>query len=81
MVPSERVAYHPAVADPTPLDDALAAGRDALARGAWQEARSLFEDALTHDELPEALEGLSWAAWWQEDAAACIDARERGYRR
>ena len=29
---------------------------------------------------PEALEGLSWAAWWLEDVSGCLDARERAYR-
>ena len=29
----------------------------------------------------EALEGLSWAAWWVDDVEACFDLRERAYRR
>ena len=62
-------------------DDQVAAGRAALARGAWAQARSRFLAALSADEQPEALEGLSWAAWWQEDVAACLEARERAYRR
>lgn len=54
--------------------------RAALARGAWLQARSAFEEALTQGEDAEALEGLSWAAWWLEDVATCLDARERAYR-
>jgi ATP/maltotriose-dependent transcriptional regulator MalT len=37
-------------------------------------------DALARGETPEALEGLSWAAWWLDDAQAVFDARERAYR-
>lgn len=60
--------------------DALSAGREALARGAWEEARAAFEQALAQEETPEALEGLSWAANWLDDAAATIESRERAYR-
>lgn len=79
------MAYDPAVDEARPIshppaDHGLAGGRAALTRGAWSEARSRFADALTAGERPEALEGLSWAAWWQEDVAACLDARERAYR-
>jgi LuxR family maltose regulon positive regulatory protein len=58
----------------------LRAGRAALARGAWAEARASFEAALGEEESAEALEGLSWAAWWLDDVDACFDARERAYR-
>ena len=57
------------------------AGRAALARGAWAEARASFEAALAEEETAEALEGLSWATWWLDDVDACFDARERAYRR
>ena len=43
------------------------AGHDALARGAWEEARESFQAALRDRETPGALEGLSWAAWWLND--------------
>jgi LuxR family transcriptional regulator, maltose regulon positive regulatory protein len=56
------------------------AGWDALAKGAWQEARAHFDAAVCHHDDAEALEGLSWATWWLEDIDACIDARERAYR-
>lgn len=61
-------------------DEAVEAGRDALSRGAWPAARRQFEKALEIAATPEAYEGLSWAAWWLEDVAACLDARERAYR-
>ncbi len=63
------------------VEDDIAAGWVALSGGAWPEARSRFLDALAVDEAPEALEGLSWAAWWLDDVDGCLDARERAYRR
>ena len=61
--------------------EALSAGRAALARGAWEQARACFAEALAGEETGEALEGLSWAAWWVDDVDACFDLRERAYRR
>jgi LuxR family transcriptional regulator, maltose regulon positive regulatory protein len=55
-------------------------GNAALARGAWAEARAIFEQELEAHESVDALEGLSWAAWWVEDVPTCIGARERAYR-
>jgi LuxR family maltose regulon positive regulatory protein len=60
--------------------DRLTAGWRALGRGAWEEARALFDAAVAEAETAEALEGLSWAAWWLNDAAVVFDARERAYR-
>jgi len=57
------------------------AGRAALARRAWEEARAVFGAVVSEAESPEALEGLSWAAWWLNDATVMFDARERAYRR
>jgi DNA-binding NarL/FixJ family response regulator len=59
--------------------DPVASGRAALARGEWEKARVLFETALTEAETPEALEGLSWAVWWLNDAPAVFEIRERAY--
>ncbi|MGH2520964.1 MAG: LuxR C-terminal-related transcriptional regulator [Anaerolineales bacterium] len=56
------------------------AGRQALARCAWDEARARFEAALRGEETPEALEGLGLAAWWLDDATVTFDARERAYQ-
>ena len=55
-------------------------GEAALARGDWEEARAVFERELEVRETVEALEGLSWAAWWVEDVPTCLEARERAYR-
>jgi hypothetical protein len=51
-----------------------------LADGEWTAASASFAEALAREETPEALEGLSWAAWWLDDAEAVFDARERAYR-
>ena len=48
----------------------LHTGRDALARGAWTEAREAFERSIAEQESPEALEGLGVAAWWLDLADA-----------
>jgi LuxR family transcriptional regulator, maltose regulon positive regulatory protein len=61
--------------------DLVHTGHEALARGAWDEARARFEAALLAEESAEALEGLGIAAWWRDDAAVTFDARERAYRR
>lgn len=60
--------------------DRLQAGRAALVEGRWAEARASFQEALADDESPEAFEGLSWAAWWLDDAEAVFAARESAYR-
>ena len=59
---------------------ALDAGLQALAESRWAQARDWFEAALREGEAPEALEGLSWAGWWADDAPLVFDARERAYR-
>jgi LuxR family transcriptional regulator, maltose regulon positive regulatory protein len=60
-----------------PLD----AGWQALAEGAWEDARVHFVAALDQEETAAALEGLGWAAWWLNDVPVTFDARERAYRR
>ena len=62
------------------LGERVQEGNAALARGAWAEARAIFERELEARESVDALEGLSWAAWWVEDVPTCIDARERAFR-
>lgn len=68
----------------TPTDtktkEILTAGWQALAQTQWDGARSLFEAAVARDEGAEALEGLSLAAWWLDDAEAMFATRERAYR-
>ncbi|HEU4449895.1 MAG TPA: response regulator transcription factor [Gaiellaceae bacterium] len=54
-------------------------GWAALAEGRWREARALFEEAVAAGESAEALEGLSWAAWWLDDAPAVFACRERAF--
>ena len=48
-----------------------------LRAGRWESARAAFEAA---DETARSLEGLSWAAWWLDDAETVFDARERAYK-
>jgi hypothetical protein len=62
------------------VDDAIAAGRAALADANWGRARDRFETALEAGESAEALEGLSWAAWWLGGEELTLTARERAYR-
>ena len=65
---------------PEIASDRVGAGWAELARGRWEAARALFEEALAVVETPEALEGLSWAVWWLDDAEAVFETRERAYR-
>ena len=52
----------------------------ALREGRWADARDAFERAIADDAAPDAYEGLSWAAWWLDDADAVRNAREQAYR-
>ncbi len=58
----------------------LQTGLAELGEGRWADARTHFEKALECEETPEAFEGLSWAAWWLDDAEAVFAAREGAYR-
>jgi ATP/maltotriose-dependent transcriptional regulator MalT len=60
--------------------DPLAAGRAALDGADWEAARARYEEAVAAEPSGEALEGLSWAAWWQGDLDATFGARERAFR-
>ncbi len=60
--------------------DRLRAGWAELREAEWAGARASFEAALAAAETPEAFEGLSWAAWWLDDAETVFEARERAYR-
>ena len=62
------------------LTGSLEAGEAALRRGAWEEARTQFEASLAGEETPAGLLGLGIAAAAQLDAAATLEAHERGYR-
>jgi LuxR family transcriptional regulator, maltose regulon positive regulatory protein len=59
--------------------DPLPAGWAELREGRWKAAEGRFRQAVAADETPEALEGLSWAAWWLDDADSVFAARERAY--
>lgn len=63
-----------------PVSDLLQAGWADLREGRWQAGRGCFQAALAEEETPEALEGLSWAAWWLDDAETVFEAREQAYR-
>lgn len=60
--------------------DELQDGWTALRAGHWQAARAWFSGAIESNATPEAFEGLSWAAWWLDDAEAMFEARERAFR-
>jgi DNA-binding CsgD family transcriptional regulator len=62
------------------VENALAAGRAALDRAAWAEARGHFESALAAGESVEALDGFGVAARWQMDGPPALEAHERAYR-
>jgi DNA-binding NarL/FixJ family response regulator len=60
--------------------DCGAAAAEALARGAWEEARAALLADLAERESPEALEGLGLTAWWLDLAPSVFESRERAYR-
>ena len=60
--------------------DHIQCGRDALARGAWEQAQHAFEAAVRHERSAEALEGLGEACWWLNDGPRVFEAREEAYR-
>jgi hypothetical protein len=55
-------------------------GTEALAKGAWEEARDAFQAALAKSHSPEALEGFATATWFLNDVASVFEAREEAYR-
>jgi DNA-binding NarL/FixJ family response regulator len=73
----------------------IEAGREALVRGAWEDARSAFERALytgdrdaakpSHqavvdpEESAEILSGLAAALWWLGEIRESLDCWERAY--
>lgn len=59
--------------------DSLARGREALDRGAWDEARAHLSASIAEHETPEALEDLGLAAWWLDEPTQTFDARQRAY--
>ena len=55
-------------------------GWAALRAGRWEEARQRFAAEVAAHANPAALEGLSWAAWWLDDAVATFQAREQAFK-
>jgi DNA-binding NarL/FixJ family response regulator len=60
-------------------DDPLTRGREALAAGDWDGARSYFEQARELGETAEILDGLSRAAHFQGEHVAAIELKERAF--
>jgi len=60
-------------------DALLRSGRDALAAGDWERARSSFEKAGALGESAEVLDGLSQAAHFQGRYAQAIELKERAF--
>jgi ATP/maltotriose-dependent transcriptional regulator MalT len=60
--------------------DPLAAGREALSRGEWEQALVYFEAASERDHSAEAIEALAMAAWWLDNGQLAIESREHAYR-
>ena len=66
--------------DQPATEDALKAGREALARSAWQEAFQLLSAADARGDLAaEDLERLGEAAMWAWQPDECISAYERAF--
>jgi DNA-binding NarL/FixJ family response regulator len=61
--------------------EALERAREAMRRGAWLEAAAVFRDVIaTEPSCAEAHEGLGTAAWWVDDQATVLEARENAFR-
>jgi class 3 adenylate cyclase len=62
------------------VQDALEAGREAMRRHAWEEARRLLSEADAEGKLDgEGLRQLGKAKYWCSDPPGCLDALERAY--
>lgn len=61
-------------------ESATRAGWTHLQDGRWDEAEASFKAALSDGPSPEALEGLSWAAWWLDRDETVFEAREEAFR-
>jgi len=59
---------------------ALEIGWADLQKGRWEAAQAFFRGAAAAEGMPEAFEGLSWAAWWLDDPDDVFEARKRAYR-
>jgi DNA-binding CsgD family transcriptional regulator len=59
--------------------EALAAGRRALAAGAWDEARAAYVQVLREQDDPEALDGAGLAAWFLGEIEDSLELRQRAF--
>jgi DNA-binding NarL/FixJ family response regulator len=59
----------------------LAQAQAHLAAGRWILARDAFTAIVAQSDDPVALEGLSQAGWWLDEADTCVGARANAYRR
>ena len=81
--PALRRRHNGFVAQPRTLNSdevPLEPGWAHLANGCWEHARGHFQRAIAAKETAEGYEGLSWAAWWLDDADGVFAARDRAYR-
>ena len=62
-----------------PVDELIAAGRNALRNGDGAAARRHYEQALEADPSGDVLEGLARAAYLEHDYSEAIAALERAY--
>jgi ATP/maltotriose-dependent transcriptional regulator MalT len=58
----------------------LEAAGAALEAGAYEDARDKFLQVLAVEDIPEAQEGLAWAAAWLNEADLAFGAREAAFR-
>ncbi len=61
------------------IEDLIAQGTAALARGDWQSARRQFEASIQQHETAAALDGLSEALYWLEETESSLHHRSRAY--
>ena len=57
----------------------LAAAREALMAGRWEDARAGFEATLEIEESASALSGLAIALWWLRDPVSSVGLQERAF--
>lgn len=69
-----------AVPEARDAESELNAGREAMSRARWDEAREHFEASLALEETPEALEHLGFLLGWRGDIRAGLARREAAFR-
>lgn len=60
-------------------ENSLQKGKDALAVGAWEEARHHLEHAMQSGDSADVLENLAWACWWLNDVPRVFEYRTKAY--